>query len=536
MTWAAYWKAIRHWWIVILLSTFAAGAVVWFTTPANLDTSKQINSYTATTTLIVTQKAIPTPTGTPTAAPAQAAPRVNLSRLALFITAGEIPVRAATALGYTQDPALLAASISVTVDESAGAITIAATSTDGQVAADRANAFGRETVKYFAKSKEIAGYSLRILQAAIPIPDTPGGGVTLPPTRSGRVALAASVGFLIGLALALILEFIFARVRTRAEISRVMGLPVVAEVPKLSRSERGKPRLMVQQAPLSPYADAYRSLRSAILHTKSVGEGDEWSQSRRPAGRSGRVILVTSSFAGEGKTTSAANLAASFAETGQRVLALDADLRSPDLHRKFDVPEGSGISDYVSSDTGSHLDGLVRPTKVPNVRMVTAGNRLDHPESLSSRLGPLIKEARKLAQVTIIDTAPMLAASDVFDVLPLVDSVVLVVRSGRLTEAHAERAAELLRRFSTPVTGVALIGAPKSRGGSYGTGYGTGKSSKGSRRKASEAPTQVVEPGEFIHPDDAWASASEASPQNRTAPALSTTESAEPRRANLPVD
>ncbi len=533
MTWAAYWKAIRHWWIVILLSTFAAGAVVWFTTPANLDTSKQINSYTATTTLIITQKALPTPTGTPTAAPVEAPPRVNLSRLALFITAGEIPIRAAKTLGYTQDPALLASAITVTVDEAAGAITIAASSTDGQVAADRANAFGRETVKYFAKNREIAGYSLRILQEAIPIPDAPGGGVTLPPTRTGRVALAASVGFLVGLALALILEFIFARVRTRGEITRVMGLPVVAEVPKMSRSERRKPRLMVQQAPLSPYADAYRSLRSAIVHTPTGSSGDEWRQGRRPAGRSGRVILVTSSFAGEGKTTSVANLAASFAETGQRVLALDADLRSPDLHRKFDVPEGSGISDYVSSDTGSHLDGLVRPTKVPHVRMVTAGNRLDHPESLSSRLGPLIKEARKLAQVTIIDTAPMLAASDVFDVLPLVDSVVLVVKSGRLTDAHAERAAELLRRFSTPVTGVTLIGAPKSRGGSYGTGYGTNKAGKGGRRKAPEPPAPITDPTEFVHPEDAWATSASVS---GTEEGQQTSDSAEPRRANLPVD
>lgn len=508
MSWSAYWKAIRHWWIVVLLSAFAGGTVMFAVTPQELDTRQQIVSYTATATLVVSDKPAPTPKP---GEPALVVERVPLDRIALYITTGEIPKRAAAALDYTGDPALLATTIAVTTDSAAGSITVASTSSDGALAARRANTFAHEAVNYFTRRPEMKYTALSILQEATPLPNVPSGGLTLPPTRFGRTVLAAGVGLLVGLVLALILEFIFARLRTRGEVSQALGRPVVAEVPNLKRADRRPGRLLAHATPLSPYADAYRSVRSAILHAPGVAAADDWSQStRRALPARPQVVLVTSAFASEGKTTSAANLAASFAETGMRVLVLDADLRSPDLHEQFDVPEGSGISDYVSTTSGGTLSGLVRPTKVPGVRMVTAGTNLAHPESLSSRLGPLIKEARRIADITIIDTAPMLAASDVFDILPLVDTVVLVVRSGRLTGPHGERVAELLGRFSTPVTGVVLVSAPKSRANSYGYGYGYGygaggkRSKRGKKRPATAPAAPTVE---HVHTDDAWAEA-----------------------------
>jgi len=187
-----------------------------------------------------------------------------------------------------------------------------------------------------------------------------------------------------------------------------------------------------------------------------------------------RLILVTSANASEGKTTTVANLAASFAETGQRVLVLDADLRSPDTHSLFDVPQGAGISDFITDPGDVPLEALVRPTSVPGVRIITAGTRLTHPASLASRMGHLLEEVRGMADVVIIDSAPLLAASDVFDVLPIVDTVLLVVRSGRLTDVAAHRVAELLGRFQVPISGVVLVGARGRRADGYGYGYGSG--------------------------------------------------------------
>jgi Mrp family chromosome partitioning ATPase len=93
-------------------------------------------------------------------------------------------------------------------------------------------------------------------------------------------------------------------------------------------------------------------------------------------------------------------------------------------------------------------------------------------------MGGLLRESRDLADVVLIDTAPLLAASDVFDLLPLVDTVVIVVRHGRLTEAAGNRVAELLGRFQVPVSGVVVVGAQTKRSGAYGYGYGYGEQKK----------------------------------------------------------
>ena len=326
-----------------------------------------------------------------------------------------------------------------------------------------------------------------MLQVATPIPDDIGGGFVVPPSRALRTGIAALVGLLLGFALALVLERLDSRLRTRDQVHAALRLPIIAEVPRLTRAQKRKAKVTVAADPLAPYSDAYRVARTALTHTVSRQLSGDYparraaSPERRAAPTGARLILVTSANASEGKTTSVANLAASFAETGQRVLVLDADLRSPDTHNLFDVPQGAGISDYISDPGDVSLEALVRPTSVPGVRIITAGTRLAHPESLSSRMGHLLTEVRGMADVVLIDSAPLLAAGDVFDVLPIVDTVLLVVRSGRLTDVAARRVAELLGRFQVPISGVVLLGARGRRADGYGYGYGYGGAKKQKR-------------------------------------------------------
>ena len=203
--------------------------------------------------------------------------------------------------------------------------------------------------------------------------------------------------------------------------------------------------------------------------------------------------MITSALAGEGKTTSAANIAASFAETGKRVLVIDADLRSPNLHELFDVPQGAGVSDYLTQPQALSLPALVRPTRVPGVGILTAGTLLTNPASLTSRMEPLLQAARKVADIVVVDSSPILGASDGFDIIPLVDSVLLVVRSGRLTGVTAQRMAELMKRFQAPVAGVVVLAVPARASDGYGYGYGYGDgygAKKGDRnRRAHQATT-----------------------------------------------
>lgn len=471
-------KILRQRWLVIVLCTLVAGIAMFVVTPARTDTTPKIGSYTATVTLLVGQRPA-TQAPRQTVAPVQVLP-VSMGRIALFITTGEVPKRAAAALKYNGNPALLASGLTVTTDATSESITITTTAADGNYAAEVANTFGRVAVDYLNEAPGGAGSAaLTILQEATPIPNRSTAGFVIPPDQNIRTALAALVGLLVGLALALLLDRLDSRLRTRTEVAEALRLPVIAEVPRLRRGDRVEGTILALTKPLSVYADGYRAARTALMHLPAQQVPGNWAPRRASddvePGAAAHVILISSAHPGEGKTTSVANLAASFSEAGKRVLVLDADLRSPDAHTKFGVPQGAGISDYVSNATGGSLDDIMRPTSIDGVRIVTAGTRLDYPASLTSRIAPLLAQARKEADIVLVDTAPLLAASDVFDILPLADAIVLVVRSGRVTENAASRVSELLGRFRIPVTGAILIGG-HIRKADYGSGYGYGES------------------------------------------------------------
>lgn len=470
-------KILRQRWLVIVLTTLIAAVAMFVATPARGDTTPKIGSYTATATLLV---------GTDPTGEGEVQPRASLGRIELYVTTGDVPKAAAKVLKYKENPALLAAGLTVESDAAADALTITTTAADGERAALVANTFAEELVTFFDKGAPGAESTrLTILQEATPIPNRSSAGFVIPPDRNIRTALAAAIGLLLGLALALLLDRLDSRLRTRAEVAEALRVPVISEVPRLKRSDRTDGTILTRSKPLSIYADGYRAARTAIMHLPTQQVPGDWSP-RRASGEVEpapvtHVILVTSSHASEGKTTSVANLAASFAEAGKQVLVLDADLRSPDAHNKFDVPQAAGISDYVSDPARQPLDAMMRPTNIEGVRIVTAGLRLDYPASLTSRLAPLLDEARRQADIVLVDTAPLLAASDVFDILPLVDGIVLVVRSGRLTETAATRVAELLGRFRVPVVGAILIGG-HIRKADYGSGYGYGEGKGGKKR------------------------------------------------------
>jgi capsular exopolysaccharide synthesis family protein len=471
-----YLRVFRRRWLILVVCTLVAAAVMWGLTPANSGASQKVGSYTATATLLVGSRG------------ADQLTSVSMGRIALYLTTGEIPRNAAEDLGYQGDPAVLASGLTVTPDMSALALTVSATAADGERAAAVANAFAAQTVKFFEKSRAGAeNVNVSLLQQATPIPNESGGGFVVPPGRGFRTAIAALLGLLVGLALALVVDRLDSRLRTRESIHDALRMPIIAEIPKMNRSQRSRGAIVTED-PLSVYADGYRAARTALVHTVSRQVPGEYtprrSSERRPTGDGARLILVTSAYPAEGKSTSAANLAASFAEAGLRVLVLDADLRSPDAHNHFDVPQGAGISDYISDHGETSLDALIRPTSIPGVRIITAGTRLANPASLASRMGVLVADSREVADVVLVDSAPLLAASDVFDILPMVDTVLLVVRSGRLTTQSANRVAELLGRFQVPVSGAMIVGVSRRRRrDNYGYGYGYGDSKKKKRSR-----------------------------------------------------
>jgi len=166
-------------------------------------------------------------------------------------------------------------------------------------------------------------------QTQVAVPD--GGSSTA--RFSGPVSrgiLGGLLGMMIGIGLAVVADRVDRRLRTREEVEAAFGLPVLAEIPTLSAKQQRHPGILSSSAPLSRTAEAYRAVRSSLMF--------QLATSTHHTTDGAFVVLVGSAGPKEGKTTTSANLATMFAETGQRVLVVNCDFRRPTLHQFFDLP------------------------------------------------------------------------------------------------------------------------------------------------------------------------------------------------------
>lgn len=342
----------------------------------------------------------------------------------------------------------------------------------------------RESAEVFTKIAEInakgpAVAGVTVLQEAVAVPDEFGSAV-LPRSPVPRMIVTALIGLVIAIGGLVLLDRFDTRVRTKQDAEAAFGFPVLAEVPTLRRRGR-KSDVLFAPGTGASFADAYRLLRaSLILRPAEAKAGSISDRTGNGSSRSDApvpslpledwkgVVLVTSPGAGEGKSTSAAGLSASFAEIGKSVLVLSWDFHNPAIHHYLGAEEAPGLSDALATTNGKmRLRDVVRPTAVRAIAIVTTGTRTDDP-TLLGRSHALLGEARHLADVVIVDTPPILLGSDALDLLPAVDAVVLVSRVGRTRAESAQRAGELLARFAAPVHGIVLVGTEPRR---YPKGY-----------------------------------------------------------------
>lgn len=296
------------------------------------------------------------------------------------------------------------------------------------------------------------------------------GGISAPKDREARALLAGAIGLLLGLGLALVVDRLDTRLREREEVEEAFGLPVLAEIPKLSRRARADNALVTVLRPESAAAEAYRSLRSAItLVTHSGRSGDSVPPSRSLT--TPQVLVVTGADGGEGKSTTVVNLAAAVAETGRSVIVVDCDFRKPEAHLYLDATPGNALAELAmtaASDFSGYLDQIIRPTAVRGVDLVSSVKPISHPASVVSRLSGVIAEARARADVILVDSSPLLITSDAQDVLQYADAALVTCRVGRTTYVKASRARRTLQRSGVPLLGVVLTGTPPPRGTPYG--------------------------------------------------------------------
>jgi capsular exopolysaccharide synthesis family protein len=280
------------------------------------------------------------------------------------------------------------------------------------------------------------------------------------PRRSKTSLLGLLAGIVIGCVLAFIFESIDDRLRTSEEVENASTLPSLAAIPHIAVSPPSRKNgdkeaeatrvLQTQQNlitlwdPKSNGAEAYRSLRSSLL----------LSSIDNPP----RVIVITSSFPSEGKTTTALNLAIALAQRGERVLLVDADLRRGSLYRVFGLPnQGFGLS-TVLSQPDEHLEIPAPFPELPTLHVLPTGPRPPNPaEMLSSqRLNEQMRQWTQQFDRVVIDTAPLLAVSDTQALAVRSDAVILVARAGVTRKRALVRARDLLWRVNAPLAGVVV--------------------------------------------------------------------------------
>jgi capsular exopolysaccharide synthesis family protein len=201
--------------------------------------------------------------------------------------------------------------------------------------------------------------------------------------------------------------------------------------------------LIMLADPRAPAAEAYRSLAATLQFAY--------------ADRHLQTIGITSAAAGEGKSTTTANLAIALAEAGRRVIVIDADLRRPGQHTLFGLDRQDGLSNVLLGDqTQAQLPLL--ETKMPGVRVLTSGPTPANPlEALASRrFDHVLALARAQADFVLVDTPPAGALADTAVLAPRLEGMLLVVSAGRTKRDLARRAREQLQRVNANLLGVVL--------------------------------------------------------------------------------
>jgi receptor protein-tyrosine kinase len=271
------------------------------------------------------------------------------------------------------------------------------------------------------------------------------------------VGLAAAL--VLAAAVAFVREQLDDSVRSKEELERQSGLPVLGIVPRVaSWRDADVSHLETRLHPRSAASEAYRTLLTSL----------DFLAIEQPR----RLLQITSASPGEGKTTTAANLAVAFADAGRRTLIVCCDLRRPRLHRFFDVSDSSGFTSVL---LGTHdLDeAIVSAPDTPGLHVLAAGPRPANPAELlrGARAHELIRRMRSDFDIVIIDSPPVLPVADALVLAGEVDATLVVAGAHETTRRRLRRALESLRQVDAKLIGTVLNGVETADDYGYDVSY-----------------------------------------------------------------
>jgi len=280
------------------------------------------------------------------------------------------------------------------------------------------------------------------------------------PQRMQGVFLALVLALTFGTALALFLDYLDDTIKNTGDVESGLRLPALAVIPIVGRmSQRfmpitralqrsgngGAPELLIHEQGPTPQAEAYKHLRTSILLSTP--------------GRAPKTLLVTSSVPAEGKTTTAVNTATVLAQTGAKVLIIDADMRRPRLHQVFGLPNEGCLSAILSSEIEeADILSRINQYKDSNIYLLSSGAIPPNPAELlgSSQMKRLLDIVSKTFTHVVIDSPPIASFTDGVLIASLVDGVILVVHGGKTSRQIVRRSRQTLNEIGAKIIGVVL--------------------------------------------------------------------------------
>ena len=305
-------------------------------------------------------------------------------------------------------------------------------------------------IKETEVSKDLQTSNIRIIDYA-DVPRAPAG-----PNRKRDVSTGIMLGILVGLGLALLLEYLDSTIKNAEDVETYVKLPFLGYIPSAKQELKSDKDidLACNKLPQSRIAEAFRSVRTSILFST-------------PEDRPLKTILVTSTSPQEGKTTVSTNLSIVFAYSKEKTLLIEADMRKPRITHSLNVDNNSGLSSYLAGTTS--FEESVKPSFIPNLFIMPSGPKPPNPAELltSTKSRSLLEEAKTKFDRIIVDTSPVLTVADASIIANMVDGVIQIIRASFQNIDLILRSRQRLLEVKSRIIGVILNNVDVKKEDSY---------------------------------------------------------------------
>jgi len=277
--------------------------------------------------------------------------------------------------------------------------------------------------------------------------------VPFKPNLQRNLMIALAIGLMGGIGLAFLFEHLDDSLKVPQDIEKELGLPVLGVIPQVAAKGDEDLAMSENADPRSSLAEAYRSVRTALQFSTDQGMP--------------KLVMVTSTDTGEGKSTTALSIAIQLALAGKTVLLIDGDLRKASLHGKLGMSNAVGLTNHLAGE--AQPVEVTRPCAVPKLFLISSGPLPPNPAELlgGARMASLLKLAAERFDNVVIDGPPVLGLADAPLLGSLADATILVVQSGATSRRQAREAVKRLRATRTR-----LVGGVLTKMDAHGRAYG----------------------------------------------------------------